>query len=418
MTQSNQTKILIPQEYSELYTPHWRFFAIYGGRASGKSYQVAESLVLRGRQKKMRFLCTRELQTSIKDSVHKLLSDIIQKHDFRDYHVTNDSIRNVITGTEFIFKGLRNNTNEIKSTEGIDVCWVEEAQSVTKASLEILTPTIRKKDSQIIFTFNRFNELDPVYVKFVMNSPPNTYALKVNYDIMEKYGLLEDVTKQEIDDDRANYPDLYAHKWLGEPLSQTEKAIISRNAVLGAMERQVEAEGAVEIGVDVARMGNDRTVFKMRHGWKETDSRTYSHLKTTEVCDRLEQFADWNKDILIKVDDTGVGGGVTDEMEKRGYNVMPMNFGAKASDADKYPNLISEAWFYMQKMMDKIQLENNSDLLMELSTREWNTDSKGRRVVESKDSYKKRGYRSPDLADATILAFYSGNIIDIDDISM
>ena len=98
---------------------------------------------------------------------------------------------------------------------------------------------------------------------------------------------------------------------------------------------------------------------------------------------------------------------MTDEMIARGYNVMPINFGAKASNPDKYPNLISEAWFYLQTIIEQISIANDKDLLVELSNREWKMDSKGRRGVESKDDYKKRGFRSPDLADATILCFYT-----------
>lgn len=90
--------------------------------------------------------------------------------------------------------------------------------------------------------------------------------------------------------------------------------------------------------------------------------------------------------------------------------MIPVNFGGKANDPDKYPNIISEAWFYMQGIMKDISLVQDNELLMELTTREWVMDSKGRRGVESKDSYKKRGYRSPDKADATILCFYTPEV--------
>ena len=100
--------------------------------------------------------------------MHKLLSDLIHQFEFTDYEILKDSITNTATGTEILFTGIRNNTNEIKSMEGIDICWVEEAQSITEQSLDVLTPTIRKEGSQIIFTFNRFTELDPVYVRYVM----------------------------------------------------------------------------------------------------------------------------------------------------------------------------------------------------------------------------------------------------------
>lgn len=400
-----KNKIQIPKAFKELFNELWRYLIFYGGRGSGKSQSVARALLIRGRQKKLRILCTREIQNTIKDSVHKLLKDIIEENEWGDYVVTNDGITNARTGTEFIFRGLRHNMLEIKSTEGIDICWVEEAQSITEASLDILTPTIRKPGSQIIFTFNRFNELDPVYVRFVQKQPKNAFVKKVNYDVLERAGLLPDVLKDEMESDKANDPDLYAHKWLGEPLAQSDSAIIGRGAALAAMQRTVEGDGATIVGVDVARMGGDRTVLWKRKGLKTVEHKVYAKLRTNEVADKVKEFVDFDKTIEIKVDDTGVGGGVTDNLMADGYNVIPVNFGGEASDKDKYPNWISEAWFHMASVMSEAELPQIDELLMELSSRLWKQDNKGKRRVESKDDYKKRGFRSPDLADACIICY-------------
>lgn len=415
--QTIQTEIQIPSDYRELFNPYWRNIFYYGGRASGKSENTARALLLRGRQEQKRILCTREIQNTIKDSVHRLLKDLIDLYSFTDYVPYNDTIINKFTGTEFIFKGLRQNINEIKSTQGIDLCWVEEAQSVSEHSWDILTPTIRKPGSQIIGTFNRFNELDPVYVRFVQHKPDRTYAKMVNYDILENLGLLPDVIKMEIEADREN-PALFAHKWLGEPISQSDMAIVSRTSVLEAMQRTVPAEGREIIGVDVARMGSDRTVFWKRKGLQSVDYKIFQHKRTTEVCDLLEKFADFNKQTEIKVDDTGVGGGVTDEMMKREYSVAAINFGGESKDKDKYPNWISEAWFSVAALMPQIGLIQESDLLMELSTRNWKQDIRGRRSVESKNEYKKRGYRSPDLADAMIICYAEPKLLTMSDIAL
>lgn len=415
-----QTKIKIKfvAAFKELFNKKWRNIVFYGGRAGGKSQAVALALLLRGRNEKYRVLCTREYQNSIADSVHKLLKDLIDKYEFTDYEILKDRITNTVTGTEFIFKGLHNNVVEIKSTEGIDICWVEEAQSITKASLDILTPTIRKQGSQLIFTYNRMNELDPVHVQYALKQSDTTYVKKVNYDILDAIGLLPDVIKLEIEADKSD-SELFAHKWLGEPLGQSERSIVPRSAILEAMNRKIDDDGATEYGVDVARMGDDRTVFWHRKGLKTVKYRVLQHLRTTEVCDQLEAFANFDKESLIKIDDTGVGGGVTDEMFKRGYSVHAINFGGVAGDNDKYPNWISEAWFNMKDIMPECQLPMNSDLLMELSTRQWNQDTKGKRRVESKNEYKKRGFRSPDLADACIICYaMPSNFITADDFNM
>ncbi|MDL2342323.1 MAG: PBSX family phage terminase large subunit [Patescibacteria group bacterium] len=390
--------------FKEVFNEDYRTIIFHGGRGSGKSYHVALGLLLRGRKRRLRILCTREIQNTIKDSVHKLLKDIITRYGFADYTLTENSVINSITGTEFIFKGLKHNINEIKSTEGIDIAWVEEAQSISEDSLKILVPTIRKPGSQLIYTFNRVNELDPVYVRYCITVPPKTYVKKVNYDTLDKVGLFPEELRLEMEQDRQN-PETYAHIWLGEPIGQAEMSIISRTETLEAMQRAIPDDGMEEIGVDVARMGNDRTVFWLRRGLKTIRYRVHEKLRTTQVCDALERFAHHKKDVPLKIDDTGVGGGVTDEMLKRGYNVVAVNFGGEAMDKDKYPNWISEAWFHMSQIMPEAELPYNSDLLMELTTRQWGQDNKGKRRVESKGDYKKRGFRSPDIADACIICY-------------
>lgn len=403
-TNQQKVKVQFVRAFKELFNEDWRNIVYYGGRGSGKSYAVALALILRGRQKQLRILCTREIQKTIADSVHKELKDIINKYGFTDYEVTDKIIRNKKTGSEFIFSGLRHNVTEIKSMTGIDICWVEEAQSISEDSLKVLVPTIRKPGSQLIYTFNRVNELDPVYVRYVEKERPRTYVKKVNFDILDKIGLFPEELQLELDEDKKD-PELYTHVWLGEPMSQTESSVLGRAAILDAMQRSVASDGKEIVGVDVARMGNDRTVFWKRKGLKTISIQIHKKLRTTQVCDALELFVDFNKEVELRIDDTGVGGGVTDEMIKRGYQVVAINFGGIAQDSDKYPNWISEAWFHLASILPEIELPYNSDLLMELSNRQWKQDSKGKRRVESKDDYKKRGFRSPDLADACIICY-------------
>jgi phage terminase large subunit len=414
-----QVELDFPVAFKELFNKKWRYIVYYGGRSSGKSHSTAIALLIRGRMEKLRVLATREVQNTIKDSVIKLLSDYIDKFGFSDYEVLKDTIKNTVTGTEFIFKGLKHNIAEIKSTEGIDICWVEEAQSITKASLDILTPTIRKPGSQIIFTYNRVNELDPVHVDIALVKSATTFVKKVNFNVLEALGLLPDVIKIEIEKDKDN-PATYAHKWLGEPLGQAEFSIVDRTEILDAMNREIEDDGQEIYGVDVARMGGDRTVFWKRKGLKTIKTAQHSKLRIPALCDLLEKFVDRNFDAEIKIDDTGVGGGVTDEMMRRGYHkIIAINFGGSAIDDDKYPNWISEAWFYMAEEIKNIQLPYDSDLLMELSTRQWTQDTKGKRRVESKKEYKKRGFRSPDIADACIICYAPHTkYITVDDIDM
>lgn len=404
-----KTLVKLPSEFKPLFDSWWRHAVIEGGRYSLKSHTVARFLLLTARSKRVRIACLRQFQKNIADSSYQLLIDLIQQYGFSEFVWTNDTITNTNTGSTFIFKGLdRNVETTIKSLEGIDMAWIDEAQTITLKSIRILNPTIRKPGSKIIWTLNRLTDLDPVISYFITNPPrKDVWHLEVDYRIAQKNGWLSNEILYEIEQARINHPEDYAHDYLGKALAISDKNIIQTAQVIEAMGREVDDEGAIEVGVDVARLGGDRTVFVKRKGLKEIGRASFTKKRTTEVCDLLVNFIGADKDVLIKIDDTGVGGGVTDEMIARGYNIIPINFGAKASNSDKYPNLISEAWFYLQSIIDNISIANDKDLLIELSNREWKMDSKGRRGVESKDDYKKRGFRSPDLADATILCFYT-----------
>lgn len=219
----NQKTIGIPNEYKRLFDSDWREAAVYGGRYSLKSHTVARVLLIRARQNKLRVGCFREFQNSIAESSHQLLSDLIKQYELNDFVVTDKTIVNKINGSDFLFKGLWNNEQTIKSIEGIDIAWVEEAQTISRESLEVLTPTVRKSGSQLIYTYNRFMEEDPIHKRLVIEGRPNTLVINAKYDIAIKYGLMPQVILDEIEDDKEKRPPLYKHKWLGEPASSERK---------------------------------------------------------------------------------------------------------------------------------------------------------------------------------------------------
>ena len=229
--EKKETIIEIPVEYKRLFDNDWREAAIYGGRYSLKSHTVARALLIIARQSKTRVACFREFQNSIADSSYQLLADLIKKYELDDFVLTNNSIVNTLNGSDFIFKGLWNNEQSIKSIEGIDIAWVEEAQTVSDKSLEILTPTVRKPNSKIIYTYNRLLEDDPVHNRLVIQGRPNSLIINVNYDIAIKYKMMPQVILDEIEDDKKNRPKLYKHKWLGEPISNDIKIYKDWNVI-------------------------------------------------------------------------------------------------------------------------------------------------------------------------------------------
>jgi phage terminase large subunit len=171
-----------PAKLDFLLTKKIRYKGARGGRGSAKSWSFAQALLILGSSKKLRILCTREVQKSIKQSVHKLLKDQIERLNLSSfYQVLENEIRGA-NGTEFSFSGLSDQTvDSIKSFEGCDIVWVEEAQSVSKRSWKTLIPTIRKEDSEIWLSFNPELESDETYDRFVTNAPEDCLIVEMNY---------------------------------------------------------------------------------------------------------------------------------------------------------------------------------------------------------------------------------------------
>ncbi len=214
--------VQIPKAFKPLFKPErWKIY--YGGRGGGKSWSFANALLVLGVKKRMRILCTREIQGSMKQSVHKLLHQCIERMKLDNfYRVTRDGIYGA-NGTEFIFLGLKHDPNQIKSLEGIDICWVEEAQKITHESWSILTPTIRKQGSEIWVSFNPILDTDPTYQQFIVNNNrDNALVVKVNY---YDNPYFSDELRNELEYMKTNDYDEYLHIWEGECRTSTDAQI-------------------------------------------------------------------------------------------------------------------------------------------------------------------------------------------------
>jgi phage terminase large subunit len=407
MANLSERNIDVPEIFEPLFTETKRYKLLHGGRGSGKSETIARYLLLSGLQKKERVLCTREVQKSIKESVHQILKDIIDEFEL-GYQVTNTSIRHPLTGTEFIFHGLRDDTSKsIKSVKGITKCWVEEAQTITKNSLDILIPTIREEGSEIIFSMNRTDEYDPVWVMLGERPDKNTLVIFANwYD----NPFFPEVLKHDMEVTKNRNMNDYLHVWEGQPFAQGDNAALPAARIRQAMERKIDnPEGPIEIGVDVARGGKDRTSIYKRHGLKIVSRWSSSKfMRGFEIADKVLDIAGSNFDI-IRVDDTGLGGTVTDDLVRRigTSKVHGINFAAKDGiDKQKYPDFISHMYFEFDQILDQVSLPYDLELLKELAGRKYHYKNSNRlRQIETKDDFKKRIGRSPDEADALLLCF-------------
>ena len=235
--QEAKAKARFPAKLKCLFVPEKaRYRVLYGGRGGSKSWNIARALLLKGCEQKIRVLCAREYQTSIKDSVHKLLCDQIFALGIEaHYEITERSLRGT-NGTEFIFVGVKNNTNNVKSIEGIDVCWVEEAQSVTANSWNVLVPTIRKADSEIWISFNPELPTDETWKRFVINPPENAVVQKINWSDNPYFPEVLDLERRAL---QGRDIEAYNNVWEGIPRQTVNGAIFAKEVTMAELEGRI-----------------------------------------------------------------------------------------------------------------------------------------------------------------------------------
>ncbi|MBA4141947.1 MAG: PBSX family phage terminase large subunit [Nitrosospira sp.] len=226
-----------PEKVRFLFEPS-RYKVLYGGRGGAKSWGVARALLIQAAASPLRILCAREFQTSIVESVHHLLQAQIEALGLLSfYEVQNNLIRGA-NGSEFIFAGLRNNVTKIKSFEGVDRVWIEEAQAVSKSSWETLIPTIRKEGSEIWLTFNPELESDETYQRFVATPPRDARVVKINWNDNPWF---PETLLQEKDELKGRDQDGYLNIWEGNCRVALDGAIYARELGVAQEEGRIRS---------------------------------------------------------------------------------------------------------------------------------------------------------------------------------
>ncbi len=407
---------------------------LYGGRASSKSWEFAGRAAHIGQQYRTRFLCVRRFQNKIKDSVYTLIKNQISAFDLGGYDVMAAEIRHS-NGSEFAFYGIERNTDEIKSFEGADVLWIEEAHNLTAEQWAILEPTIRKEGSEIWISFNPDLITDFIYQKFIVNPPESTVSRLINYtDNPFLSGTLLNVIEQMKEQDL----DQYKHVYLGQPRNNDDDAIIKRSWVESAVNAHLgldlDLTGAKTVGYDVADSGADKNAVAVFNGaicehieeWKaEEDELDKSALKAWSLV---------GKGKLI-YDSIGVGAGVGAILKNAGKNSYhkfnagdavfnpDKEYAPKITNKAKFENLKAQAWRDVADRLrntynaiNKGMVYNASELISissdikdiealktELCSPHKDYSKRGLDMVESKKDLAKRGIASPNKADAFIM---------------
>lgn len=418
---------------------------LYGGRAASKSWDAAGYAVFLACRTKSRILCTRQFQNRIEESVYALIKNRITEFGLRgQFDILRDRITHRHTGSEFLFYGLNRNIDEIKSMEGIDICWIEEAHNLTQEQWEILNPTLRKDESQFWLTFNPRLATDFVYRHFILKKHPHTIIRKINYT---ENPFVSRTTLDEIAACRAASEDDFRHVYLGEPRADDENAVIKRAhiiAAIGAREKLgIEPVGRRRIGFDVADSGNDQCALVYAHGpfvsWADLWPAGEDELLAS-TARAFNAAGQRNSDITY--DSIGVGAAVGAMLNDLGtqrkiqvaHNKFNAGSGVFRPDAfykpqtrnkDHFANLKAQAWWLVAdrfrntyNAIHKGEIFKPDELIFldpgmphldrlidELTMPLRDVDGAGRVKVESKQDLAKRNIASPNLADAFIMAF-------------
>lgn len=430
-----------------------RYKILYGGRASSKSWDAAANAVRMANFCKVKFLCTRQFQNKIEESVYSLLKIQIERFGLKSrFTILNNKIICHATGSEFLFYGIQRNLDEIKSIESVDVLWIEEAHSITREQMEILEPTIRKEGSEIWIIFNPNIITDYVYDHYVTYPQPDSIVRLVNYD--ENPFLSETMLKQ-IHHLRDTDYEAYEHIYLGKPKGNDDSSIIKLKWIQAAIDAHkvlgMSGSGQGVVGYDVADDGGDTCATVTQKGGIAFDLDEWSAAEDELLKSSTRAYNTARQhQARIRYDSIGVGaqcGAKFAEINEarsndQGYvciEYAKFNAGSKdlirpddyysehdkIRNRDKFANLKAQAWWLVADRFkntydavtngtayDEDQLISISSdlpkldkLIKELSTPLKDIDNNGRDKVESKKDLKKRGVDSPNLADAFIMAY-------------
>lgn len=386
-------------------------------------------------QYQTRFLCVRRYQNKIKESVYTLIKDQISRFDMPDFNTMAATIEHA-NGSEFVFYGIERNTDEIKSFEGADILWIEEAHNLTKEQWQILKPTIRKQGSEIWISFNPKLITDFVYQRFIVNPPADTRVRLINY--LEN-PFLSDTAKNDIEDLKAEDYEEYEHIYLGVPRTDDDMAVIKRSWMEASVDSHIKLDmplgGARTVGYDVADSGEDKNAVAIFNG---------------AICEGLDEWKAPEDELIqsakrawahvqggrMLYDSIGVGAHTGSTLKDQGIRTGYYKFNAAAAlvkpdaeyapkirNKEKFENLKAQAW---QDVADRLRntfnavnkgmsypaselISLSSDLphleriKTELTTPRKRFSKRGLDMIETKAELSKRGIASPNLADAFIM---------------
>ena len=310
---------------------------------------------------------------------------------------------------------LEQHSQNIKSLEGVDICWCEEAQKISARAWEILDPTIRKDGSEIWLSMNREEECDPVWKALALKAYDDVILRKVNYydNPYCPLGMKKLALKMK----EENYEE-YLHVWEGEPRLEAGNHLIGREEVYKAFEgNRVNLMGYAPliIGVDVARFGDDKTAICFRRGRVVEKFLLFEKLDVVQVAHQVSGIIAEYNPVRVCIDIGGCGAGVYDVLVSNGFLdiLVAINFGQKAENPERYVNRRAEMWDRVREWLKSdvgVFLPKVDGVVEDLTAPLKIYDSIGRLQLEAKSEIKKRIGHSTDVGDALALTFAIKNV--------
>jgi len=421
---------------------------------SSKTEDVAGILVYLATKYKLRIACLRRFQNKIDESVYSVLKRKINDDEkLKDHFKINNTSIESTTGSEFVFMGIQRNLEEIKGLDAIDITWIEESEKLTEEQWNLIRPTILRKDNSfIILVFNPYLATDFIYREFVMKQHDNVLVRHINYN---ENPFLSNSAKSLIESDKKNLSeDEFNHLYMGMPKLDDNDTIIKRSWLLAVVDAHIKLGispvGDRCIGFDVADDGGDTNATVERMGCLLTDIDEWEagEHELLKSAKRVYNKASSGGDLraFINYDSVGVGASMgakfkelNDGVSDRRFHIKFNGFSAGAGviDPDKeyqhgktnkqmFSNIKAQAWWNIADRLkttynavehnqpydesDIISISSDvshlEQLINELVTPKKDFDNFDRVKVESKKDLKKRGFKSPNIADAFIMSYF------------
>jgi len=391
---------------------NYSYFLLEGGRASGKTQSVARFLLYIAEARKVRICCGREIQNTISDSVKTVFEDLIKTYNL-NFDFTKNIIVHKSTGSEIIFKGFREQGKiNIKGLEGVDILWIDEAQAITKPTLDVIIPTIRKKNSVGIFTMNRTTRFDSIYTFLAGRQD----CLHININYFDNPFVDEKILKEASIAKEKNLND-YNHIWLGLPLANNNEFLIQSETIDKAINLEVKQEYFEKksvMSVDLSASGADLTIAKLIEKcsgtqWLEAKTEKWTEADTDITKGKIiSLYSRWQPDILI-IDADGLGYPIWVSVKKviadclgfRGAG-KPKLKGAGNQRADGYTALkdfLENGWL---KLTDK-------ETIRQVEYIKKSYKPSGLIYIQDKKEIRREQGESPDFADSLMMGIYAIN---------